>query len=113
MPTKQTPDGVFRPAGAEVFLLENGMTYRDVFTQILCEASGKSKKEIDKMAEVIFSAINKKTKIDDEISADKAENLMALLRGDLGGVRRWLAEGGIEVAEEIRLTQGTKSTLQH
>lgn len=83
------------------------MTYRDVMILILCEASGKPAAEIRQYTEDVFKNIPVKTKIDDIVPDDKAQELLASLRNNLPGVRRWLVEGGMLAQADMAAIKGS------
>ncbi len=83
------------------------MTNRDIFVQILHEASGKPSDFVSDMAESFFASLPPgSTKIDDEISDTTASELLASLRTQLPGIRQWLIEGGLMVEADIAAASG-------
>ena len=67
------------------------MTIREILVQVIIEASDKPK-EINCPAEELFSILNFKTNIDDSLSDDKAEALLATLWKNLPSVRKFSGE---------------------
>ena len=69
------------------------MTRADIFSQILSEASGKPKTEIADMLEDFRIRMGDRDKFDEQVSEAEAQKLLAALRGELPGIRAWLAQG--------------------
>lgn len=82
------------------------MTNFDIFAQIISEASGRPLEEIKLMSDVIFKMAGSPKKIYEEVTDDKAQELLTKLRGELPGVRRWLIEGGLLMEADIARAKG-------
>ena len=78
------------------------MTNRDVFTQILSEASGRPLDEVKDLVDKLVRSMGSRHHLDEEISDDEAQAQLTQLRRELPGIRRWLVQGGIEAREIIR-----------
>jgi hypothetical protein len=78
------------------------MKYRDVFIQILSEASGRPVDQGEDMLDSLLPFLGSKHRFDDEISDQDGERLLTELRAELPGIRRWLAEGALSARQRIQ-----------
>ena len=85
---------------------ETKMTNFDIFAQIISEASGKPLEEVKLMTDVILEMAGSSGKMYEVVPDDRAHELLAKLRTELPGVRRWLVEGGIMMEADIASAQG-------
>lgn len=72
------------------------MTYADVFTQILHEVTGKPKKQVFELIDVVKTLHPDKHNFDKELSDQQAEELLNNLRKEKEGILAWLVKGAVE-----------------
>jgi len=82
------------------------VTYEDIFCQILAEAMGKKVDDVRHMSNVIHQMVGSRGKLDQVIPDEKAHELLATLRTELPGVRRWLVEGSFLAEADIAAMRG-------
>lgn len=73
------------------------MTNREIFTQILSEATGKPKKEVEHLTLALTKHIGI-GRLDEERPQGQGEKLLEQLRRELPGIRAWLEQGRREAA---------------
>jgi hypothetical protein len=71
------------------------VTNADIFIQILSEASGKPREEVETLADTFYQTIGSRFRLDEELSDDKAQELLKSMRQELPGIRAWLVQGGL------------------
>lgn len=69
------------------------MTNKDILLRIIAEATGKSLADIEHIADKLHPGLSSMGKLDQQLSDEDANKLLAKLRQDLPGIRRWLQEG--------------------
>jgi len=72
------------------------MTYCDVLIQILHEVTGKSKQGLSAVFDLFKATAPEDTKLDEELSAEKAEELLAGFRKEPSGVLAWYVKTGMK-----------------
>lgn len=82
------------------------MTNFDIISKIISEASGKPLEEVELMTDAIVEMAGMYGKIYEEVPEDKAQALLAQLRANLPGVKRWLVEGRLMVEADIAKAEG-------
>lgn len=82
------------------------MTRKDVFIQIMMEANGFPAASISDDARAAWPAISRNPKKIVPLSRHEAEELLALLRPQIPGIRLWLAQAWNETEADIAEMQG-------
>lgn len=83
------------------------MTRFDIFAQIISEASGKPLEQIRQLSEIIFKITGAPSdKLHHGLPDNEANELLAKLRMELPGVRRWLIEGRLMMEADIAEAEG-------
>lgn len=72
------------------------MTPQDVFVQILCEISGKSKTEAENFFDTIKHIFPKNHTLDKELTPEAAEKMLSDLQKEKDGIFKWLVNGARE-----------------
>jgi hypothetical protein len=70
-----------------------GMTRGDVFIKILAEVSGEPETVAADFLKFLRAMPPGIPRIDDELPADEAEELLTALRAEKEGIRAWLMDG--------------------
>ena len=82
------------------------MTNFDIFAQIISEAIDKPLEEVRLMTDVILHMAGSSGRMYENVPDEKAKKLLAKLRTELPGIRRWLIEGGLMMEADIAAAQG-------
>jgi hypothetical protein len=70
------------------------MTNQGVLIQILHEVTGRSKKEVRLIVEVLrFTLSDRGQRFDEELTPTEAEDLLTQLRAEKDGILSWLVSG--------------------
>lgn len=70
------------------------MTNLDLMAQILSEAIGKPIEDMQHIVTVMAKAFGTGTKLTQELTEARAEELLGGLRKELPAIRQWLIQGG-------------------
>ncbi|BDD88732.1 hypothetical protein [Desulfofustis limnaeus] len=73
------------------------MTNRDIFIQILHEVSGEEKAKLNGLLDMIKHRLPPGHKLDEELTDEKANQLLSDLRKEKLGILQWLHEGRQEM----------------
>ena len=82
------------------------MTRRDIFIQIMMEASGLPADSVSDYAGIMFHGIDRNVGLDDPLPDHEAEELIAKLRLQIPGIRRWLTGIWNKAEADIAERQG-------